>query len=250
MSKKSDSLRPLKRRLDAYSEKSQTTMEAPVAKQWRNWLPFTAAAAAAAVAPPAADATIIYSNPTDIVVGPQGSAQIDMNGGGHDLSFGNIASGGGGYSYRAAFLVGRNGAGIVTFRLGSSEGLPGSRSFGTSSVKLRSTLVSAGIPSEYGPFAANSAGFIGVRLADGDFGWIRIRVASNGTAGNSGFTTTIFDWAYEDSGQPIHIPDTASVPNPGSEVPEPSTVSLVGLGALALGARGVRKLRSRQERAT
>jgi hypothetical protein len=44
-------------------------------------------------------------------------------------------------------------------------------------------------------------------------------------------------WAYDDSGDQIAAGDTGGVP-------EPSTMALAGLGALALGAAGLRRWRA------
>ncbi len=61
------------------------------------------------------------------------------------------------------------------------------------------------------------------------FGWARIRLTES--PGNFG-TFEVLEWAYDDSGDPIHVP-------------EPATTAL-GLAGLAMGAAGLRRWRKRR----
>jgi hypothetical protein len=90
------------------------------------------------------------------------------------------------------------------------------------------TSVSRNLLNFYG-----GTGIAGVRFNIGGqehFAWIRLQVSATGDS------LTIVDWAYEDA------PDT---PISAGAVPEPGSAGLVGLGLLALGARGVRHRRKR-----
>jgi hypothetical protein len=66
-----------------------------------------------------------------------------------------------------------------------------------------------------------------------DFGWVRL-------SGNSPSDKTVIDFAYDNTGAPIHV---GALP---ASIPEPSTLSL---GLLALGAAGVVALRRRRQAA-
>jgi hypothetical protein len=93
-----------------------------------------------------------------------------------------------------------------------------------------------------GPNFGDSDGYLGVRFKDGaaqnHFGWIHISVRNDSESKPNGMK--ILDWAYESvAGVPLHVPN--SVP----EVP----ASAVGLGALALGAAGIQRLRRERKSA-
>jgi hypothetical protein len=64
------------------------------------------------------------------------------------------------------------------------------------------------------------------------YGWAEITITAN--AGGYG-TFTINDWAYEDTGAAITVGNTGAVPEPAE--------TAIGLGALALGAAGLRRWR-------
>lgn len=68
-------------------------------------------------------------------------------------------------------------------------------------------------------------------------GWAKVRTDIN-TVGIPSAKVTVFEWAYDDSGAPIHVADraSASVPVPGT-----SMLALLGLGAL--GVQGFRRRR-------
>ena len=66
------------------------------------------------------------------------------------------------------------------------------------------------------------------------YGWANVTLTEGGSYG----TFVINEWAYDDSGSSIQAGQT-------SAVPEPATYAL-GLGALALGAAGLRRMRQRK----
>lgn len=89
-------------------------------------------------------------------------------------------------------------------------------------------------------------GIAGIQLGSGNFGWIRLRIDDlgpnqpfGGIVGNGqGFPDqmTIIDWAYDDSGAPIHVADTGV-----NQVPEPSSLALLAAGAAGVAAFRCRK---------
>jgi len=80
-----------------------------------------------------------------------------------------------------------------------------------------------------------------------NYGWIEltattIGVSGSGTAGDpflSGYSATLGDWAYDDSGDTILAGQTAAVP-------EPATATLAMGGALVAGAAGLRRWRKQR----
>ncbi|MCP3881562.1 MAG: PEP-CTERM sorting domain-containing protein [Sulfitobacter sp.] len=103
-----------------------------------------------------------------------------------------------------------------------------------------------------GNFFLDVTGFVGIRLASDNYGWIRLQQVEDlgvnqpyttilsqfnpprqpfGTGTNFADRLTVIDWAYETSGGAIHVGDTGSV-----SVPEPSPLALLAAGALGIGA--------------
>jgi hypothetical protein len=62
-----------------------------------------------------------------------------------------------------------------------------------------------------------------------NYGYMTMTNTGGGTP--SGFPTTILNWSYDDTGAPITV------------VPEPATAALLSIGALVLGALGLREWR-------
>jgi len=76
--------------------------------------------------------------------------------------------------------------------------------------------------------------FRGTSSAPWEYGWLQL---SHSISNTTGPDVTLEGWAYDDTGAPIAAGDTGGVP-------EPSTMALAGLGALALGAAGLRRWRA------
>jgi hypothetical protein len=243
---------------------------------------YAAAVSAGLAMAGSADAAVIYSGVQNISVSIDPTLQttaigfsnyaskgIDLNGDGIndvELFAGFFARPVGSYVEKyvggavlfttggAAFAgEGQNGA----FRLASSHTV-GSNAFSAETagrVRLQIAGASAGSISHttYGNFPIGAPGFVGIRLANGDYGWIRIQLDDLGPnqpfkdalgaccdlppfGDGSGFPDriTVIDWAYDDSGAPIHI----EVPG---GAPEPSSLALLAAGALGLAAFRRRK---------
>jgi len=69
------------------------------------------------------------------------------------------------------------------------------------------------------------------------YGWINIGV----DLGVDGPIVTVRSWAYDDSGAILAAGE-------GDPIPEPSTLAMTGIAALALGARGIRRWRAARNR--
>lgn len=158
-----------------------------------------------------------------------------------------FSSGTGGIAVASVLGVG---SGVVFFEPDATLGTPFVANLPASHVVSTFTLLGYGIfglqttagGAGVGGFL-NTTGYAGFAFGDNTspgpiFGWAKVRVDTTATTAK----TTVFEWAYEDCGGPIHIADTSG--GATCNVPSPSTPLLALLG---LGAMGVQTYRRRRE---
>jgi hypothetical protein len=217
----------------------------------------TATLAAAGASP--ADATpIVYSGP-DLEVGFGGGFAANLTltltppgGSATSIYFKRIQSKGSGYGTQAVSVYGKNGnvrfRGIATGATASPLKFAAIAGSGKTFSRTGKSSIDRGIVGLRATFsgsttllpAASEKGYALFSFDSGqDFGWIALSL--NSTA--SGPQVTISSYAFEDGGQHLAAGDTGPAPAP---VPEPSSlpIELSGLGAMVLGAAGLRRWRA------
>ena len=138
-----------------------------------------------------------------------------------------------------------NGAGLTFYGAASPSGVLATGTAGTLAVASRLTggeLIgptpsNGGFYNQFqttgGLFQSGGTAFLGLRFLNESTGAINYAWAEFTTAAGTGFPATLNRWAYENTGAAI----TAGA------VPEPGTVATLAMGALGLGAAGVRRWR-------
>jgi len=189
-----------------------------------------AAGAGLLAAPQAAQAGIIYLNPPDVTY-TNANFNLDFNNDTlPDVFFTNTPWGGGSVFGRNLFAYAH---GIVRTSLGKAAALPPSNLIGPGAYwgvgdrKMAwagfSTWSAWGVSG--GPWANVTNRYLGVRFLIGGnvrYGWVRMDVSV--IPSTDTISATVKDWAYEDSGGPIH----------SGAIPEPGTLGMLALGAVGL----------------
>ncbi len=205
----------------------------------------------------AAQAAIMHTSGSPVnVTLPSGngfnSSDWDIDGDGNsDFFLGASNSTGGSYGYYGFALMGLIGSGgnniagqfgnpLVansSVRVGSSLAFQGTGFIFSNIVGSSSTYAVLGNWNSFTP--ANGA-FFGFRFANANlgnainYGWARAIFDLTGARPSF----TIAEWAYEDDGSSIHVPDTSSA----EAVPTPS----LALGILSMGAASIRRWRKQK----
>lgn len=247
----------LKTQLADYSQEACAQLERTgIAAGIKKWVSYSAAAASALASVTSADAGVIYSGIRNIVSGPSvdgyGSpGNVDIDGDGK-IEFQVIGYETGRYGVgkiRAPLSTAGVNAIFVSLLSGDAVRFPAGQSLGTISSKgsfKRLVVLGAkaqSVGKNYGNFQNSTMGFAGFRFNPGDgdrYGWIRLHLDDGGSDKN-GLTdmVTAVDWAYESRiNTPIRIGDT------GASVPEPSSLTLMGL---AMGCAALPALRRRRK---
>lgn len=181
-----------------------------------------------------ARAAIVYSGPLSLVV-PQNSGGIYLN----LVTRATSTSTFGGYDIN--FLASSSSNALTFFRPPTtalvstvSTSAPASAlPFGTS-IGPTSTFTTSGAGTN---FQVAGTEYLGIKFTNEpasfsiNYGWIQLTTGST-----TGFPATIIGYAFDNTGAALTAGQTAAVP-------EPATTVVLGLGALALGASGVRRWR-------
>jgi hypothetical protein len=204
------------------------------------------ASIAALLSASAANATIIYFNPeTKITSGNSASGDVDwdIDGVGVPEAFlSNFSS-----SYISTYFYKNlssngNSFAVVTGNNGNLLGLAAGQTISNGrgfSNSVGSIFLSASLDNATN-ITSGASTYIGFRFKPSStilYGWANVTLTDGGSYG----TFVINEWAYDDSGSSIQTGQT-------SAVPEPATYAL-GLGALALGAAGLRRWRKQKKAA-
>jgi len=182
----------------------------------------TAGVADAAIVTDVVDETVLFGD----------SFFLDLDNDGND-DFEFTATSTGSSSSGRAYVRGQGSNGIFTTSTNWSyaQAFAGSESVGTgtgttNSVGMLSSFTISSLGGGYGNFRGSTPRFLGLvfeattgpNTTEFLYGWARVSVPTQGEI-------YIQDFAYEDSGAPIHVPN---------EVPEPSTLLLMASGAAGL----------------
>ncbi len=197
---------------------------------------YAAAGAAIVTATaPGAEAAVVYSGPVSIAV-PATTEGVYL-----DLVTGAAsATAFAGYDFNPyAYFTGD-----LYFYTGSGDGVVGSTGAATSETPLVSTVSSSssfltGIIDGTN-FDETGTEYAGIEFQNDttgatNYGWVELA-----TTGTTGFPASIVGYAYDNAGGAIVVGQTTSVPEPG-------TTAALGLGALSLGAAGVRRWRKSKQ---
>jgi hypothetical protein len=190
-----------------------------------------AALAGSAAAVPSAQATIITFN-TPIVV-PQTFQGVYINlgngvnaptpGGAPGWDINPYLSGA-----QLAFFWGAatQGGGVAATTTGPYLGLSAGTVVGPGSIFSTTALGTTG-----SPFVTTGTNILGFRFFNEATGAVDYGYMFLSTTAPGGFPATVLNWSYDDTGAPITV------------VPEPTTAALLSIGALVLGALGLREWR-------
>lgn len=247
----------------------------PSQKSPADWLAYAAAASASVAMAGNAEAAIIYSGIQNVtaqidpsvqspnsLANNQNTATFTIGGSQfllNALFIGAQGSGGVKYmggagvfvdSYNNALMLGSGGGPYSASFLQASQADIGANGYfsatGAGHFHVQTVIGGSSGNAYEGQFPIGGTGIVGIRLATGNYGWIRLRIEDlgvnqpfntlNGGVGlglgeNFADKVTAIDWAYDNSGAAIHAGD----------VPEPSALALLAAGAAGIGVFRRRK---------
>lgn len=201
------------------------------------WALYTAAAGSALTLAPDAEAAIIYSGLQNITVS-NGITYLDLDGNAASDFFASAFTFG---AATGSARLARLGLNAVVYGPGAVRRLSSGATIGTAESFrgggfLRNVYSGALLQGTWpGGSPTATTGFAGVQFdrgGDTHFGWIRIQLQTG--ANGQPTEMTIVDWAWE---------DTAGTAITTGQVPEPSSVVLLGMGAAGLAALRRRRAR-------
>jgi len=204
-------------------------------------LSLLALAAGAAAMPQTSNADIIYT-PSGATVsweGSQGFLTPNLPG---NVQFGFNAHKSGTFSFTSSRFItgGKRGSGYLVMKLALVtqpllwDQIVGNLAANTSFGWASSVHNSGGFGAAYLAFEFRDSTQAGSPMR---YGWLGISLANgNLSTGNDFPRLTVSGWAYDTTGAQIPMGATVAVPEPGS-------MALLALGALTLGAKGVRSWR-------
>jgi hypothetical protein len=232
---------------DELANYSATQTDAPRNGGMRNLkktcVAFGAATSATLLTGSELDAAIVYSGVQNISISLEKgeSTEIDIDGDGkNNFQFAQAPK-----PYATAFsIVGDNLSNklavlstlsapfiLKTFDSGVRVG-----TLDTSLGPIAAKAIGLSISNTFSPGYGFTQGILGIKLASGYFGWIRVNHLHP--------KLTIVDWAYDNTmGEHIRAGDTGIIPEPAS------AAIFMGLGLISMGAAGVRELRRRKRAA-
>ena len=196
-----------------------------------------AGVAVAAAAAPGAKAAVVYSGPVSISV-PQtlDGVYLDLVTGATSTSASTLP----GYDINPY-----GSADLSFYEGGSGDGIVGTTSGGATAETPFLSTVSLNSGFLFNVVSGTAFDKIGTEFAGIEFtndttgatnyGWVEFTTTST-----TGFPATIVGYAYDNTGGSIVVGQTTSVPEPG-------TTAAMGLGALSLGAVGLRRWRKNKQ---
>jgi hypothetical protein len=129
------------------------------------------------------------------------------------------------------------------------QGVPAGKKWTSAGGTVGNMGLLAAVDNTFGPIGPNkyTGRYFAFRFKDStkggqvDYGWLQATL--NDVSSPDNMPLTITEYAYDDSGNELPMGQTISA------IPEPTSTALAGLGALVLGAAGIRRWRKAKQAA-